>query len=428
MRIVLTNFGTMGDVQPFVALAIELREHGHETLLAYSPGHRRHIERNGLVFVPVGPDLSDQQREINRAWTDGSGDEYSNGRMRSLLGSVLHALPETYSTLCEICSDADVLIAGPAQPAARMVHETTGIPFVAVQLSHFGGIGSPALRAAACDLINPFRQRLGLEALTDPLTVDANSPQLTLYAMSPRIAPVPRRWPDHWHMTGFFFQRPPAAAPDEKVGEFLSCGEPPVVISFGSMSHDDPAGLQSTLTDAVRRAGVRAVIQDPCLRSEPCLKDSQVFLTSFVDHGWLFPRASCIVQHGGAGTAGAVFRSGVPGIFVPHGTFYDQPYWARLARDLGCSGPAIPFPELTSENLAEAIRETQRNEPMRQSAHRLGELIRTETGVANARRLIASLVAALNEKSWTSSHPRDLPKRLPRHPRTRSYARKSVGV
>jgi len=33
-RIVLTTFGSMGDLNPFIALGIALRSHGHEVLFA----------------------------------------------------------------------------------------------------------------------------------------------------------------------------------------------------------------------------------------------------------------------------------------------------------------------------------------------------------------------------------------------------------
>jgi UDP:flavonoid glycosyltransferase YjiC (YdhE family) len=69
MRAVLTNFGTMGDVGPFLALAVELRAHGHEPLMALSPYYALRVAQLHLPFTPIGPDLQQVQNEINIAMT-----------------------------------------------------------------------------------------------------------------------------------------------------------------------------------------------------------------------------------------------------------------------------------------------------------------------------------------------------------------------
>ena len=50
-----------------------------------------------------------------------------------------------------------------------------------------------------------------------------------------------------------------------------------------------------------------------------------------VPHRWLFPRASAVIHHGGAGTTAAVMRAGVPSAVVWF--LGDQPTWGtRIAR------------------------------------------------------------------------------------------------
>jgi sterol 3beta-glucosyltransferase len=390
VRIVLTNFGTTGDVLPLISLGLELRRRGHEPVLGYSTRHRAAIEGSGLTFAPIGPDASDAQDAINLAWTTESDAPYSASKMRELLKDVLSPLSGVYAELLDLAAGADVLCAGPAQPAARMVHETSGIPFASVQFSHFGGIGSPALRDASADAINPLRCRLGLEPLQDPLTIDANSPQLALYAMSRHVIPIPRAWPAHWHMTGFFFN-PVAAAPIDPMLSAFVGERPTVVFTFGSMVHRDSHALIRLLAEAARLAAVRAVIQhaDPAECGE---LGPDVRVVGFVDHAALFPRAVCVVHHGGGGTAAAVFRAGVPSVFVPHGSFYDQTYWAALACEAGCAGPPIDLAALTAELLARRLIETLANDRYRDAARRLGAKVGGEAGVSRACELIERLL------------------------------------
>ena len=394
MRIVLTNFGTTGDVQPLLALGVELLRNSHEAALAFTPDYASRARQVGLDFYPIETHLQDVQREVNAALIERPELSYSVEEMSRLFAPLASGLPPAFEQLRDACRDADVLVSGPAQPAARMVHETTGIPFVSVQFSHFGGVGSPALQQASASVINPFRARLGLPALRDPLTIDANSPQLALYAMSPHVCAPQADWPPHYRMTGYFFLDDEGWTPNDRLIEFIENGEKPVVITFGSMAtaHRDTEASIAVIVDAINRLGCRCILQIAGLDSSANSVNPSVYTVGYVPHGWLFQRASCIVHHGGGGTTGAVFRSGVPSVFVPHGTIFDQHYWAQLARELGCAPQPIPFSELTAEQLCAAVKTILTTSSYRESAAALGEKIRSEHGVRTARELIEDLV------------------------------------
>src|ERR1700733_7418357 len=57
MRVVLTNLGSLGNIQPFVALASELRKGDHQPVLALAPTYASYVNQLGFEFVPVGWDL-----------------------------------------------------------------------------------------------------------------------------------------------------------------------------------------------------------------------------------------------------------------------------------------------------------------------------------------------------------------------------------
>merc|ERR1712130_1072154 len=52
-------------------------------------------------------------------------------------------------------------------------------------------------------------------------------------------------------------------------------------------------------------------------------------------HEKIFPKCSCIIHHGGAGTSASVLSSGVPSIIVPVLLWTDQRLWAQRLEDLG---------------------------------------------------------------------------------------------
>jgi vancomycin aglycone glucosyltransferase len=58
VRVLLATIGSRGDVQPVVALALQLRELGQEARVCAPPDFRDWIDTLGIHFTSVGPALS----------------------------------------------------------------------------------------------------------------------------------------------------------------------------------------------------------------------------------------------------------------------------------------------------------------------------------------------------------------------------------
>jgi UDP:flavonoid glycosyltransferase YjiC (YdhE family) len=393
MRAVLTNLGSTGDIQPLVALAVELQRHGHRPILALAPYFAAYAKQLGLDFVSIGPDLDypELQRRETRAVMSGRNHLDLLPDSLAILKSML---PQLFEELYDVCSQADVLISGKLQVVSRMIHDLTQIPFVSVQTNHFGGKQPLVVREAIAQSVNPFRERYGLGPLDDPIHTGANSPQLALYAISRYFRPPAADWPDHHHVTGFFFLDEESREPDASLVEFLEAGPQPVVFSFSSVAHDKPDELTELLVEAVRIAGCRAIIQRGWSGLAKGRTPPDIHALDFLQHSWLFRRSACVVHHGGSGTTAAAIQAGAPAVIVPH--LGDQPIWAELARDLGCAGFVIPFQELNAERLGEAISATLNTERFYRNTALIGDRIRAERGVQKARYLIEQMV----EKTW----------------------------
>lgn len=57
MRALLSTIGSRGDVQPLVALALELKARGEQVRLCVPPDFRHWIEGLGIDVTPIGPEL-----------------------------------------------------------------------------------------------------------------------------------------------------------------------------------------------------------------------------------------------------------------------------------------------------------------------------------------------------------------------------------
>jgi UDP:flavonoid glycosyltransferase YjiC (YdhE family) len=77
MRIVVATWGSHGDLHPALGLAVGLRDRGHAAVVATSPFYRPDVERAGIGFHPVRPDIDpDDTAFVARIMDANSGTEF----------------------------------------------------------------------------------------------------------------------------------------------------------------------------------------------------------------------------------------------------------------------------------------------------------------------------------------------------------------
>src|SRR5215468_10632418 len=107
-RIVLTTFGSLGDLHPYIAVALGLQARGHEAVIATSGAYRQKVETLGLGFRAVRPDHPDQEADpelMRRIMDRRTGSEFV---IREYMMSVLR---ETYEDTLAAAEGADILVA-----------------------------------------------------------------------------------------------------------------------------------------------------------------------------------------------------------------------------------------------------------------------------------------------------------------------------
>ncbi|SDB56002.1 glycosyltransferase [Bauldia litoralis] len=423
--VLITTIGTRGDVEPFLALAKGLAGDGHAVAICTATRYRDGIEDAGIGFLPMTGALLDlMDTDDGRAALGGVG---SIGAMRAGMRLARLVRPINRQMMADTLAAAetarpDVIVFHPKAMAAPHVAEWLGIPAILGVLqpmytptAAFPAAGFPALplggaynRATYAMVrasfglyrkpVNDFRRSLGLAPVRDRAAVlrpDTARPAMTLHAISRHVLARPADWPETAQLTGYWFLDPPESdwRPPPDLAAFLAAGEPPVHVGFGSMPSTDPAGRAALVVEALEQAGVRGLISSGWGGLAPQGHSPRILSIGAAPHAWLFPRMAAVVHHGGAGTAAAGFRAGVPCVICPF--FGDQPFWARRSVDLGVGAPSIPQRKLTAERLAAAIRQAVSDPSIRQRAADLGRLIRDEDGVRSA---IALVNAALGGK------------------------------
>src|SRR4051794_19224458 len=134
-RIVLTTIGSMGDLHPYVAIALGLRERGHDAIVATSACYRRKVESLGLGFRAIRPDSTfvddpaAMRRIMHPRW----------GTVRVGREIVGPAMRQTYDDLAIASRGADLLVSHPLTAyAARLVSEVTGVPWASTMITPLG--------------------------------------------------------------------------------------------------------------------------------------------------------------------------------------------------------------------------------------------------------------------------------------------------
>ena len=122
MRVLLSTIGSRGDVQPIVALASELKAHGHDVMLCVPPDFREWIEGLGMPVTPIGPELR---------WTGKrriSGSTITPEQRRQMLEGTVAA---QFETITAAARGVDLIVGATAlQVAAPSVAEKMSIPYV----------------------------------------------------------------------------------------------------------------------------------------------------------------------------------------------------------------------------------------------------------------------------------------------------------
>ncbi len=404
MRILIVTAGSRGDVAPFTGLGQRLQQAGHQVALAAHGLFAELVHECGLQYRPLPGDPV----ELARARIAAPSPEAA----RSVFDAFLDRLGDGVIAAAAAGTDMLLTAFGPA-PLSRVVAEGFGIPSVgaylapAVPTREFpppgwpgtGDLGPAGNLAAGRELLGRagslyaeilprLRVQLGLPAATTPVPADVGPPDgwPICHGFSPAVLPRPADWPPEVHVTGYWWPaRPPGWQPPDQLVDFLQAGPPPVFIGFGSMAPAQGERLSGIVAAAVKRAGMRAVVQSGWAGLAPSSDD--ILLVGDLPHDWLFPRMAAVIHHAGAGTTGAGLRAGVPAVPVPF--VVDQPFWGARLHRLGVAPHPIPLHELAADALADALRSCVDEPTYRKRAAELARRIRADDGSAAVLALIA---------------------------------------
>ncbi len=429
MKIAITTVGTRGDLQPYIALGLGLKNVGYEVQIVSAKNEEAFVRSYGLDFFALDVD-------IQKIMEGGEVQEMAKGNnpfkfiISHLKGSksLKKLMVKTQGEIWEACQNADLIIFHPGMPLGFFLAKeknkkailATPFPVVATKaypsvlfyalpkpgsyynlLTHY--IFDKVFWALAKSSIKAFWKtaiKSKMDFATSPLQQQINSGHIVLNGYSELLFKHSKEWTNNIHTTGsWIVETAPDFIPPVELDNFINNGETPVYIGFGSMQNFDSfSKTLALIIEALRITKQRGVVGLGW--TENNYKDKlpgNLFLTESVPHTWLFPKMKLLIHHGGAGTTATGLRAGKPTIVIPHNA--DQPAWGQRVFELGVGSKPIKKSKLTAHNLVNAISFSQKPNIIA-NAYRLGQQLKNENGVQKAVQIIDGLMSKENSSSY----------------------------
>lgn len=403
MRISLHTLGTRGDMQPFLALAVGLKRRGHDVVMVAPAQFERAATAEGIDLHPMPREFLDlvDSPEAKAMLGGGRGGGLKAGM--ALMKEYKRISPGLFNAEWEAARDfrPDVILHHAKALGAPHIAENLGVPLMLasplpgftptsafpsplVPVSSLGPLNRISHSLTASGGAATFRGTLRTwrsEVLKLPSRGSGAPLRGTLYGYSPQVLPKPADWDEDVAVTGYWFLEAPAWEPDTRLAAFLTAGEAPIYVGFGSMPGQDPRALTTMVVEGLRLAGKRGLIASGGGALDASVTADHIHHLEGAPHDQLFPLMRATLHHGGAGTTGAALRAGKPTAILPF--FGDQPFWANRIRKLGVGPKPLDKKRLSAESFAEAFRAMEHLD-MHLRAERLGAAIRKEDGTGQA--------------------------------------------
>jgi vancomycin aglycone glucosyltransferase len=359
MRVLLYTFGSRGDIEPLLALALELQNQGAEALVCAPPDFSDLLAAAGVPMVPTGPSVRELVHVQRATQKDAP--------------ALAAALVAGQFELLDTAKTCDAIVATGLMPAGmRSIAELLDVPYRCVMFTPqvlpspdyrplprpgkpfpedetdnrvLWDLDAEKINVLYGPALNEHRKARGLKPI--------DNVRDHTFTHSPWLASDPVLSPLHAHPGLDVVQTGAWIVPDERplaadLKAFLDAGPPPVYVGFGSVTAPEEAA--AVAIEAIRQQNRRVLIGSGWAGLTTA--DPDCLVIGEVNQQALFPQVAAVVHHGGAGTTTTAARAGTPQVVVPQ--IVDQPYWAGRTAALGI-GVAHHDATPTVHSLAEAL-------------------------------------------------------------------------
>ncbi len=427
MRIGIQAWGTDGDIEPLLAIAVELSKRNHTVNLdilrvKYRDYSFLSVYEN--LNVSVIPFPEKRMEEENHGISKNIWDT-SNPNAGSFIWKRFSLIEyDLFSSAEKLCLTSDVVLGTQHTLFLCCLAEKYGIIYFSLSYEHslvrskyFPPIGYECdeeewiifmwdkldkhIYDTCHEGVDSFRAAIGLPPVTSVVDGIYQSKLLNIISYSSNLYP---RNPDDWagrHYTCGYINSENIYSDwsiPKELNDFIESGNSPIFICFSNsiLFEDDLSSLQNLIISAVISSGERAIFLSNW--EENSSINEKVFkLSGFSYLPKLFEKCSLLIHSGGLGFTHDAARSGLPSIVVPYGM--DHFYNADVLKWHGLTSHIIPRVEITEERLSGAILDSMKNTGLKNIAAEFSKKEIKDRGVYMAADLIEENFNQLIKKS-----------------------------
>ncbi len=350
LRLVFITHGSTGDIVPIIRLAESAVRRGHQATLLASHHWKNTIESRGIDFIAIPPKGS--REELSRLMKSYSAIRNPMRLLEAMYRHIDEWQAEILPLLDKALENANALLYSYLFPLYQASANAREIPTISVHFcpnTYFSPLHPPDDLPQLPGFFPESVRRgwnnrlttLGDQYVTKRINrfVSRNEQQLQRWLRSPADYSIVLA-PPELHRGNRSDLPPETVFSGFVAGGFSSEDSTPAsgvsdipLLNFGSVTTGSMADEFRSLYQTWP-ADQPLTIQKGWFTPPPPPDQSRIQIISPCPHEIIFPQASVIIHHGGAGTTTSALLAGRPQIIIPH--FADQPFWGRTVTDLGC--------------------------------------------------------------------------------------------
>lgn len=402
MKIAILTLGTRGDVQPYAVLGRALKERGHDVVLSTAKNFQNLVESYELDFVPVDLDFQElvNSKEAGDLMKNPLHAIRSANNLKKMMAPLVQDALRTFydlsknsdkvlfhiKTMADSFADQfpEKMIIANVVPASQPTSAFPNPVFSALSLPSFLNRLTFKLTELGLRMwtkpIQEFRQSVGLHSkFTKP-------DMMSIYGISELFLKRPDDFPLNSFFTGFWLTGSSSELSQE-ILDFLADGNPPLLITFGSMPFSKKINIPNLVNRISEELGTRIIVVKGwgISDAEEVHFNKGIKVIDAAPYDKLFPLVRAVIHHGGIGTIAACLKAGKPFLTCPvlH-PLGDQFFWGKIAYDKGVAQYPLPFKKITPENFLKSVRGLLENNKLYANAELFANDLVIENGVSNA--------------------------------------------